>query len=312
MSSPECDILLGTFNGARWLPAQLDSLLQQTDQDFRLLVRDDGSSDGTCDILRAYADRFGDRFRLVKRGRATGSARGNFSVLMEESEADHVLFCDQDDVWSPNKVAVLRRLLADAEARFGPDAPVYAATDLTAVDEALKPIAESFWAYKRTDPELVPDLSRSLLTGAFLGCASGINRALNRMARPVPPKATNHDWWSIQVAILFGHVVWSPEQTVLYRIHGANLSRPQEVSARRYMKARGKVARIRRGLKIKTDQARELLFRFGDQIPREKRRIVEEFVGLPDRGFLGRRISVLRWRFLYPDHVRNAAFLLAI
>ena len=109
------DILLATYNGGAYLGAQLDSLLAQTEGDFTLRVRDDGFSDDTAEVLRAYAPRFGDRFVLLPTDRPTGSAKSNFAKLMEASTADHLLFADHDDVWTPDHVAEIRRLLRTPE-----------------------------------------------------------------------------------------------------------------------------------------------------------------------------------------------------
>src|SRR5215467_3608829 len=92
------EVLLATFNGERFLREQIDSVLAQDYPNLRVLARDDGSTDGTLDILREYQLRFPDRFRLLPIDQPAGSAKGNFLKLMQAASANYLCFCDQDDV----------------------------------------------------------------------------------------------------------------------------------------------------------------------------------------------------------------------
>ena len=105
-----CDVILAVWNGENYLPAMLDSLLSQTTSDFNVLVRDDGSTDGSLEILENYKPKFDGRLSVIT-GEPTGSATANFAILMRETKADYVLFADQDDVWKPKKVGLTLRSL---------------------------------------------------------------------------------------------------------------------------------------------------------------------------------------------------------
>ena len=96
----------------------LNSLLSQTASDFNVLVRDDGSTDGSLEILEDYKPKFDGRLSVIA-GKPTGSATANFAILMRETKANYVLFADQDDVWKPEKVKLTLRSLKDAEAKYG-------------------------------------------------------------------------------------------------------------------------------------------------------------------------------------------------
>jgi glycosyltransferase involved in cell wall biosynthesis len=98
-----CDVILAIRNGERYLPAMLDSLLSQTTRNFNVLARDDGSSDGTFEILEKYKPKFDGRLNVIM-GEPSGSFVANFGILMRETKADYVLFADHDDVWKPEKV----------------------------------------------------------------------------------------------------------------------------------------------------------------------------------------------------------------
>ncbi|WP_260926823.1 glycosyltransferase [Novosphingobium sp. 9] len=130
---PTVDILLATYQNARYLPALMDSLAAQTRRDFRLLVSDDCSNDGSADIVESYADRF-DRFELIRRASPSGSAKANFSFLLERADADYVLFADADDVWDHDKVERTLAMLESGNAQFGSGTPHYVFSDVRLID----------------------------------------------------------------------------------------------------------------------------------------------------------------------------------
>jgi glycosyltransferase involved in cell wall biosynthesis len=307
-----CDILLASYNSARYGPALLESLLGQTDQSFRLLVRDDGSTDGSMDMLRAYQPRFEGRMEVIEDTTPTGSALGNFSILIDNADADYVLFADIDDVWLPTKVADTLSLLRNAELNAPPGTPIYAFTDVIPVDAALVPKGDSYWVMKKIDPAVGTRLNQSLVCPVMLGCASGVNRALINLGRPVPGIVTGHDWWLQLVAAAFGHVVYSPERTLLYRLHGANASAQMRVNFLDYLGGQNRIAKVRRGMLRRREQAQALSDHFGDQLPREASKAVAQFVATGRQGFLKRRLTILEGGFLYADMPRNLAMLIGM
>ena len=224
MTAPLIDILLATYNGARYLAPQLDSLLGQTHQHFRLLVSDDGSTDATLDILRGYRAAFGERLMLLpNRSPGAGVVR-NFERLMQASLADGqaqwAASCDQDDVWLPDKLATQWAEMQRIEVQAGTQTPCLVHGDLTVVNERLEVISPSFAAYQRADPAAATALSL-LSVNQVTGCAMMVNRALLRMALPVPPEAIMHDWWCALISGS-GRRSYLHAPLLLYRQHGAN------------------------------------------------------------------------------------------
>ena len=97
-------ILLASYNGAPYIAAQIDSILQQTFRDFMLYIRDDCSNDGTWEIVQAYAAKEPDRIVALQNEENSGSAKHNFFKMMQEHQDNYVMLCDQDDVWHPDKI----------------------------------------------------------------------------------------------------------------------------------------------------------------------------------------------------------------
>ena len=167
-----CDVILAVWNGQNYLPAMLDSLLGQTTSDFNVLVRDDGSTDGSREILESYKPRFDGRLSVIK-GEPSGGATANFAILMRETKADYVLFADQDDVWKPEKVELTLRSLKEAEAKYGKSTPIYFATDIAVVNKDLEVISPSYWKWKRLKPSMMSKLSQSLICVPISGHGLG-------------------------------------------------------------------------------------------------------------------------------------------
>ncbi len=229
-------VLLSTFNGARFLAEQLESLLVQSHRDWVLFWRDDGSTDGTRAIMRAFAAGAGEG-RCVEVGEAErlGPTRSFLALLRAALAAGfHVFaFADQDDVWLPEKLA---RGTAALE-RAGCDRPALYCARQVFVDEKLAPIGIS--SRVRRAPAFPAALTQNIATG----CTMLMNhRAADLVARSRPPSVSLHDWWTYLVVAAAGGAVMPDDlPAVLYRQHGGNLVGAPKSTWRRA------VAALRRG-----------------------------------------------------------------
>jgi len=236
--APRVAIVLSTFNGEAFLQAQLDSLLVQTLAGWTLYWRDDGSSDGTVAIMRAFMDGPGAGCCVAVPGPpGRMGATASFMALLRAaaaSDPDVVAFADQDDVWLPEKLA------AGAAALSGASGPALYCSRQILVDHLLRRIGES--APLRRAPGFPTALTQNIATG----CTVQLNRAAALLvAGSEPPPPTLHDWWSyLVVAAAGGRLIADPAATVLYRQHGGNL-----VGAPPGMRRRA-VAALRRGPEV--------------------------------------------------------------
>lgn len=225
------DILLATYNGERYLPALLASLAAQTVTSFRVLARDDGSRDGTVRLLEDWRDRHPGRMEILTDGGSSGSASANFSRLMAASDADYVLFADQDDVWHPQKVERTVAALVQAETEAGGrDRPAMAVCDLAGIDGEGGALFPSFRARQGMDMARDLRLNRLLLHNVVTGCAMGVNRACIVRATPVPVQAYMHDWWLALICAALGRIQVMPEALIDYRLHSNNVVGAQRPS----------------------------------------------------------------------------------
>ncbi len=219
VSPPRVAVLLSTFDGARYLPAQLASLAAQDGVRWVLYWRDDGSTDTSRAVLEEFAAGIGAGrcVRVAGLGERLGAAASFLALLRAVAPlldaADLVAFADQDDVWLPAK---LRRGAAALGTGDGP--ALYCARQVL-VDATLTPIG------------LSAPMTRGLNFPALLtqniasGCTVMMNRDAVRLAvRSHPSPAALHDWWcALIVAGAGGRILYDEEPVVLYRQHAANL-----------------------------------------------------------------------------------------
>ena len=120
-------VLLATYQGARYLQAQLDSLAGQRHGDWRLIASDDGSTDGTRDILQRFAADHPNREVTLVHGPRAGATQNFLRLISHLREGEALAYCDQDDVWLPERLALGAEAIAAEEAGGKPGNPAVAA-----------------------------------------------------------------------------------------------------------------------------------------------------------------------------------------
>ncbi|RDC60500.1 putative glycosyltransferase EpsE [Alteripontixanthobacter maritimus] len=306
------DILLGTYNGGAHLDELLRSLEAQSFSDWRLIVRDDGSSDNTLEVLGQWASRTARDVMLIENRPTAGGACANFNVLLESSDAPYFAFCDQDDVWLPEKLATMLSAVRTCEARHGIDHPVLVHSDLAVVDASLQPVSPSYWQLLRYDPAHQSDRRSAFLENFVTGCATMGNAALRERATPIPDGAIMHDWWVALVATWFGSLVACPEKTILYRQHGANVIGASDWSvpamARRFAaKPTDSIRRTSRIVQRTQTQAGAFAKRYGRSLDPDIASFTARYGALGIQPFLARKAFMLKERFV-PSYIMRTAF----
>ena len=242
-------ILLATYNGAKYIREQLDSLFLQSCNQFHLYIRDDGSSDDTLKIVQQFHEMFPDRVTILKDSQKHRGAAKSFMYLLENVDSEYYMFCDQDDIWMLEKIEKtfarmkeIEKVITDAgntaqvngsAAMSGSaekNVPILVATDLGVVDEQLNLLSESFNKDLKIDvfrkhPELI--CVRHVVTG----CTMMFNRAAKEASLPMSPRATMHDEWvALSVHFKGGIISILDEATILYRQHTSNTLGAEQAS----------------------------------------------------------------------------------
>lgn len=314
--APAVDIITPTFNGERYVAAFVASVRAQSHVAWRLWVRDDGSTDSTCDIVRRLADADPRIVLLESGGERLGPAAG-FDWLLTRVPADsqYLMCADQDDVWLPAKIAVTLSAMRAAE-KAAPG-PVLVHTDLVVVDDALRVIDHSFWHFSGVDPEPV-SLRRIMVQNVATGATVMLNRPLRELVGRLPSGAVYHDWWYACVAVTFGRIVAVREPTMLYRQHDANVVGAARAARPRWYELPARVgqalmqtAHLHSEIERTTRQASAFLQRFESRLGERDLRFLRAYTRLQEHGLFRRKIEIARLR-LRREHGfwRNIGILL--
>ena len=228
------DILLSTYNGERFLEELLQSLKDQSFSGWQLLVRDDGSTDKTVEILNIFKEKEPNRVTIIENNNKNLGSKRSFETLLQKSNAEYIMFCDQDDVWKRDKIQQTydRMLTLDQK---NPGLPLLVFTDLTVADENLHVLHPSLWEYTKVNPGNVKNIYRLLVNNPVVGCTVMINKIAKSVVLPIPEKAVMHDWWIALNISRKGKVDFVKEPTILYRLHGKNSLGVSEATGKYYL-----------------------------------------------------------------------------
>lgn len=210
-------VLLATYNGERFIKDQMDSLLNQTYQDFICYIHDDGSNDHTVAICKEYEKKYPSKFKILEYKSEDG-AKNNFFSLMNYIDSKYVMFCDQDDVWLPNKIEEMFSAVIELDGDF------LAFADMKIVDEELNVIEESFYRAMHIQVNKI-DYKNALIKGFIPGCAMMVNQGLMQKALQFKniEHIKMHDWWLTIVALATdSKIVFVNKPLGLYRQHSTN------------------------------------------------------------------------------------------
>ncbi|MET3597478.1 glycosyltransferase involved in cell wall biosynthesis [Mesorhizobium shonense] len=229
-------VLMGTKDGAAFIVEQLESLLAQSWAHVDLWVSDDGSTDATAAILEAWRSRWNKGCLTVVEGPRKGFAANFRSMIIDPRiSADYYAFCDQDDVWEPDRLESAVRWMEGQDVQT----PLLFCSRTATISE--DGVSAGYSPLFRRPPSFPNALVQSI--------AGGNTMLFNRVARDLLAKASartefvSHDWWAyLIVTAAGGKVRYEPRPLVRYRQHGANL-----VGANVSWKAR--LSRLRRLLK---------------------------------------------------------------
>lgn len=246
-------VAMATYNGSKYIRAQLESILKQTIPPIEIIIVDDKSSDSTPEIISEFASRH-STIRYKVNTENLGVSK-NFENAISMCRGDFVALSDQDDIWEENKLELLLNNIGDNDIIY---------TDAIIIDSDGKPHGKAISDYNilvGIDSNS-GDIFRYLAFNSFIwGTTMMIRRDTVASAFPILATARNHDWWLACIAAAQNGITFNPAQSVRYRMHGANYSIPKDHSGfiGRALKA---MTRERRSVrKRNADEIRECILR---------------------------------------------------
>jgi glycosyltransferase involved in cell wall biosynthesis len=209
-------ILLATYNGSKYIREFLDSLVAQTYTDFKLMVRDDGSTDETLEIIHSYVHKI--KIAFIEANVRLGPANSFFELLMHtDNNFDFYFFADQDDYWQNSKIErAVDKLSAKKE-----QIALYCSR-LEYVDDNLAHIK-----YSRIPKAIA--FENALVENIAIGCTVALTQSARQLIIENPPCPVimqnwwfYHDWWAYIVIVTFGTVIYDAFPSIKYRQHDNN------------------------------------------------------------------------------------------
>ncbi len=213
---------MATYNGARWLQEQLDSIYAQTWPHLEVVVSDDASTDGTVEILAQYAAERGLRYEVNP---ARLGLVKNFERAISLCRGEYIALSDQDDVWKPHKIETLVERIGDFTLVYGNIQEVLEADGGGGVEQEFEPIFRFARAHGSGHP-----IHYLLAENWVVSHSVFFRRELIAHALPIPPHQPFHDGWLALVACKLGGILYVDERLQTYRRHESSLTyaRPQE------------------------------------------------------------------------------------
>lgn len=213
-------ILLATYNGCRYLETLLNSLFNQSFTEFNIFIHDDNSMDGTVSYVKEFIK--GKNNVFILEDNCNRGAKASFMWLLEKVEADYYMFCDQDDLWLPNKIEQSVEKLKELEEE-NPNKPICIHTDLAVADANYNIVSKSLWKQSRVKPAILEDKDYIQVFNCVTGCTLIFNQLAKECALPMNDLAPMHDFWVVYKTLDHGGILTHlPYSTMLYCQHGNN------------------------------------------------------------------------------------------
>lgn len=206
------NILISAYNGERFINQQIESILNQTYQEYHIYVRDDGSTDETIQKVQKYVDT--DEVTLI-RGNNLGFAGSFLELLRLADEGDYWAFCDQDDVWHENKIMWAIEWLSQQDETV----PCLFHSAFENVGMNLEHI--NYYL----PPKYDYDFQRALTECLYMGFSMVINKKLRQMMLKCDSKnIVSHDWLAQLIAVAFGKCKFDARVATKHRRHSGSIT----------------------------------------------------------------------------------------
>lgn len=211
-------VAMATYNGEKYLKQQIDSILSQLSNNDELIISDDHSSDRTVSIIEEYI-KSDSRVKLFMNEES--GVTSNFENAIKNTKNDIIFLSDQDDVWKPDKVEVIKSYY-DKNPNI-----LMIMSDITVVNNELNTTIESFYAYRGSRPGVL----KNIIKNSYIGCAMSFRKDLKVKILPIPRNVPMHDMWIGLVADMNKSALLIPEKLIYYRRHNDTVTTVENTSS---------------------------------------------------------------------------------
>ena len=201
-------VCIATYNGERYIRQQIESIVCQLNVDDEIIVSDDGSTDGTLDIVKGIGDK---RIKIIE-GPGRKSPILNFECALKASKGDFIFLSDQDDVWKSDKVEICMKWLKTYHC---------VVSDAEVTDNRLKPLYPSLYDIMQVRQGRIYN---TIWKNGYTGCCMAFRRNVLEASLPFPKDIPMHDIWIGNVAAYKYNVIFIPDRLIHFRRHENTIS----------------------------------------------------------------------------------------
>ena len=297
-------IIMAVYNGQEYIREQLESLKDQTYTEWRLVIRDDRSSDKTAEIVKKFSDEVEQEVIFKVNEKPSGSAKNNFALLINDAkESDYVMFCDQDDIWKKDKIEITFNKMKQAEERYGRDFPLLVHGDVEVIDENGNINADSMFemSHINADSKLPQILIQNHVTGCTMMCNKTLVAGISEYASS--EYIIMHDYLAALYASVFGKIEVIKKPLLSYRQHSGNSVGAKNNNNPVYLLKR--LANGRKSYKEAMETSRNQV-KFFVEIYRKElaaEKYCEEYELMSGYASLGSRAKLYRIMFYKKNHI---------
>ena len=297
-------IIMAVYNGQEYIREQLESLKDQTYTEWRLVIRDDRSSDKTAEIVKKFSDEVEQEVIFKVNEKPSGSAKNNFPLLINDAkESDYVMFCDQDDIWKKDKIEITFNKMKQAEERYGRDFPLLVHGDVEVIDENGNINADSMFemSHINADSKLPQILIQNHVTGCTMMCNKKLIAGISEYASS--EYIIMHDYLAALYASVFGKIEVIKKPLLSYRQHSGNSVGAKNNNNPVYLLKR--LANGRKSYKEAMETSRNQV-KFFVEIYREElaaEKYCKEYELMSGYASLGSRAKLYRIMFYKKNHI---------
>lgn len=228
-------IVMATYNGEKYISQQMESILPFLEKDDEIVISDDGSTDSTLEIINRYMEK-SDKVKLIH-GPGKGVVK-NFENALQNSKKEILLFADQDDIWLPKKIPIMRKIFEKNENIGIVLHDMYEASDREILENMYK-TNRSFLKRKRKHGVLY-----NLIYSGYVGCCMGISEEVKNYILPFSKYTNMHDQWIGLIGEYYRISEFVNQPLIIHRLHGSNVTRRQTMLKRIVIRIQSLIAFI--------------------------------------------------------------------
>ncbi len=211
----QISVCIATYNGAKYIRPQLNSILQQLRDEDEVIVSDDGSTDNTLDLILTYSD---PRIKLFTHSRSlndngkhiSNRITTNFENALLHATGDIIFLADQDDIWEKTKVKEILTVFETQKVNL-------ILHDAILKDEQKNVLADSYFKIVKSKPGFL----KNMIKNSYLGCCMAFDKNTLKNSLPFPRHLIAHDMWLGLIAERTGNVAFIDQKLITYQRHSS-------------------------------------------------------------------------------------------